>query len=72
MIYYGLSLIICAAPALFGVLHALRARVLAEFHDRLLISPLAPAVGRLQQAHLAAKDCPDCQMAVQRAVSRLQ
>lgn len=72
MIYYGLSLMVCSAPALFGVLHALRARVLAEFHDRLLISPLAPAVGRLQRRHRDQAQCPDCQMAVQRAVSRLQ
>lgn len=72
MIQFGLSLMACSLPPLLGVLHAIRANVLAEFHGRQLQDPLAVPLGRWQRWHLQYSSCLDCQMALERAVTRLQ
>ena len=72
MITFGLSLMACSLPPLLGVLHAIRARILSEFHDRqLLEGPLSVPRNRWQRWHLRWAQCADCQMAMERAVTRL-
>lgn len=71
MITYGLYLMISVTPALAGVLWELRARTLKEFHSRQLQNPLARPRNRWQRNHLRYSSCLDCQVALERAVSRL-
>jgi len=61
MLHFGLSLIASAGPAFLGVLHALHAQLIRDYHDVLMVAPLTPPRSLVEKRHLR-QQCADCAM----------
>ena len=70
MLHFGIAMMLSAGPALAGVLHALRANLVRDYHAVLWVSPLAGPRSRVERRHLRQR-CGECSMISEMITFRL-
>lgn len=70
MFHYGIAMILSAGPALAGVLHALNATLVRDYHAALWVSPLTGPRSLAERRHLR-RQCGECSLISEMITSRL-